>query len=294
MDDDDDFEIDEIARAILLLIAVAGSGKTREVACYLASLAVAHAVVAAPTIAMIRETEDWLKRFNCTVPVVAIHSDQGGSRAVMERVRKWWEEQEKKSDPRGGILVCSHAAFLDMVPPKLAGEFDLYIDEPPQVFSFATRWWQGGHHAITRFLAADPYTDGVLRLRAGDTPNAYDQLVYKARNRPFNEFDALVQQVAAEVIDPHRWVLVLADQWDDLVSRYSAHVYGGQLDILAIVHPDQLAPWQSATIMGARAQKTMLHLIWSKLFRQDFGTHPLQATLPARHTNGHRLTIRDL
>ena len=85
-------------------------------------------VIACPTIALIREVEDWLEEFDCEVPVTAIHSDQRGDRFVKQRVWKWFEDAVKKPDPRGGILVCSHAAILDLGPPPInATDYSLYL-----------------------------------------------------------------------------------------------------------------------------------------------------------------------
>ena len=104
---------------VSLVVAIAGSGKTRRLADYLSALSEARVVIACPTIALIREVEHWLEGFDCEVPVAVIHSDQRGDRLVKQRVWKWFEDAVKKPDPRGGILVCSHAAILDLGPPPI-------------------------------------------------------------------------------------------------------------------------------------------------------------------------------
>jgi hypothetical protein len=45
-------------------------------------------------------------------------------------------------------------------------------------------------------------------------------------------------------------------------------------------------------MMGARADQTMMHLLWSRLFGQRFANHPLQRGLPTHHVNGHLLTLK--
>ena len=45
-------------------------------------------------------------------------------------------------------------------------------------------------------------------------------------------------------------------------------------------------------MMGARADQTMAHLLWSRLFGQRFTNHALQRGLPSHHANGHRLTVK--
>ena len=110
------------------MVAIAGSGKTRALAETLARQAVAHTVVACPTILRINEVEDWLKQFGVTVAAAVIHPDQNGDRATRQHVWKWFTDAAKTPDPRGGILVCSHATVLDMgAPPAIAGASDRFF-----------------------------------------------------------------------------------------------------------------------------------------------------------------------
>ena len=207
---------------VSLVVSAAGSGKTSALARHLAEASVVHTVIACPTIALIGEVEAWLLQFEAKVPVVMIHSEQS-DRSVRRRIGKWFEEAQKNPDPRGGVLVCSHAAALDMVtPPINAGLFDLVFDELPEIYRFAARQFGPiGHQHITRHLTATLYRNGVLRLQPADIGGKhYERLTLIARNAPRRcEVDALFQDWAAAVIDPHRWVLVLEDQWLDLVFR---------------------------------------------------------------------------
>jgi hypothetical protein len=86
--------------------------------------------------------------------------------------------------------------------------------------------------------------------------------------------------------------MVLEDQWLDLVLPYSSGAFGGELDVLTVLHPDRFKAWKSVTMMGARSDQTMTHLLWSRLFGQRFADHPVQHGLPTRHVNGHRLTLK--
>jgi DnaJ domain len=280
---------------VWLVAAIAGSGKTKAFAASLAATRVTHTVVACPTIALIGEIEAWLLQFEATVPVAVIHSEQS-DRQVQERIGKWFERARKKPDPRGGVLVCSHAATLDMTtPPVNAGAFDLVFDELPDIYQFAARQFGPfGHQHITRHLTATPYRKGVLRLQPADIGGKhYERLRSIARNAPRRcEVDALFQDWSAAVLDPHRWVLVLEDQWLDLVLPYSSGVFGGELDVLTVLHPDRFRAWKSVTMMGARSDQTMAHLLWSRLFGQRFANHPLQRGLPTHHVNGHLLTLK--
>jgi hypothetical protein len=57
----------------MLVIAIAGSGKTRRLSEALSALDEAYVVIACPTIQLIREVEGWLEEFETEVPVTAIH-----------------------------------------------------------------------------------------------------------------------------------------------------------------------------------------------------------------------------
>jgi hypothetical protein len=279
---------------ISLVVAIAGGGKTRALAKWLAGETVAHVVVAAPTIALVNEVAEWFRSFNCTVPVSVIHSDQGGDRSVSARIRQWFDGQEKNSDTRGGILACTHAAALDLYPTAVARRFALVFDEVPECSTFTTRNLGRGHWWISRHIVAAPFRGAVLRLQTKDMRGpAYDALARIVTNAPFDEVDALFQQLAAAIIDPHHWVLVLEHQWADLIRPGSPRLYGGELCVLTVLHPERFELWKSVTVMGARAHRSILHLLWTKLFGQRFAHHPvLQHGLPSRHSNGDRLTLR--
>jgi hypothetical protein len=74
------------ALVVALVVAVAGSGKTRTLALDLAARDATCAVVAGATIRLIGEVNGWLSKFHVSVPVTVIHSDQQGDRMVQQRV----------------------------------------------------------------------------------------------------------------------------------------------------------------------------------------------------------------
>jgi hypothetical protein len=205
-------------------------------------------------------------------------------------VWKWFEEAAKKPNPRGGILVCSHAATLDMGPPPInAAAYDLFFDEVPDAYSFCLRRLSDGIRWINQCVEAVPFKKGVLRLVP--TPGEEKRIDWIRRNPFGDEVNALFSDLAADLLDPMRHVFVLENRWNDL-APFAPHVYQGEIDVLSVLHPDRFKNWRSVTMMAARADMTMTHLLWSRLFGQRFGMHPLQAGLPVRHTNGQRLTLR--
>jgi DnaJ-like protein len=279
---------------VLLVLAISGAGKTRALGKWLSGERIAHVVVGAPTIALVTEVAEWLQRYKVSVPVDVVHSEQGGDQSVSARIQRWFEHQQKKPASAGGILICTHAALLDLTPQPCAARFDLIFDEIPDCFSFVTRHLGRGYRWISRFVIGTPFRHGVMRLQSKDIGGPmYEMLAKIARNVSFDEVDAVFQELASAILDPYRWVLVLADQWHDLVRPHSPRTYGGELEVLTVLHPERFVCWKSITMMGARADRSVLHLLWTRLFDQRFAEHPfLQRGLPARHANGKRLTIR--
>jgi hypothetical protein len=206
-------------------------------------------------------------------------------------VGKWFEAAVKKPDARGGILVCSHAAVLDLGPPPInASDYCLFFDEVPDCYSFAARRLDDGIRWVQHLIEATPYREGVLRLQPAI--GAEDRLDWIRKNPHGCEVNALFSDLAASLLDPMRHIFVLEDRWKDITRAYSPHAYGGEIDILSILHPDRFRDWQSMTMMAARADATMTHLLWSRLFNQGFSEHPLQTGLPSQHINGDRLLLR--
>ena len=275
----------------LLVVAIAGSGKTRRLAEALSALDEARVVIACPTIKLISEVQDWHQKFDAEVPVTAIHSDQHGDRFVRQRIWKYFEDAVKKPDPRGGILVCSHAAIFDLGPPPInASDYSLFFDEIPDCYSFVVRRLDDGIRWVSHLIEATSFRKGVLRLQPAI--GAENRLDWIRKNPHGCEVNALFSDLAAHLLDPQRHIFVLEDRWMDITRAYSPHVYGGEIDILSILHPDRFKRWKSCTMMGARAANTMTHLLWSRLFGQRFSEHPLQTGLPSQHTNGDRLLLR--
>ena len=187
---------------ICILEAIAGAGKTRELTRQLSRSLDVRTVFAAPTIDLITEIEEWLKQHGCQAPVTVVHSRGFATRAVRERITKWFEAQAKADNPPG-VLVATHTALLDLPPPLFADRYHLVFDELPDVTTFALRQLPRRSHWFTWLLDTQDYLPGVLRIvpgsKRGDEP---DRLLTIARNHPHDEGDALFQDWAAAVLRP--------------------------------------------------------------------------------------------
>jgi hypothetical protein len=109
------------------------------------------------------------------------------------------------------------------------------------------------------------------------------------------------RESATAIADPTRIVLVSRAQWLGLIAttpdgRYTRSTdkqFGGALDLAVVLLPELFQHYRSATVMGARLDRTMAHVLGAKLSNVEYRPHPLQARLMPRHTavQGKRLQI---
>jgi hypothetical protein len=281
--------------AIQILQAIAGGGKTRELTCAIAAERFANVVFAAPTIDLLNEIEVWLKEWGCIAPTVTIHSGGHATRAVRDRLTKWFIQQHDKGDPPA-VLLASHQAMAYLATPSDAGRYDLIFDETPDVCGFIQMQMPRRHFVITALIKPIDYLPGVVRLECGDGANDRKFLATIAGNGigmiEYDMVDSVFQPLAASVLNPHTVVLCSEDAWVDLTSGARPKVLGGELDVLCVTHPAKFKPWRSVTIAAARVRMSLTCLLWERLFQQPLCVHSLQPRLPQRHVNGHRLAIR--
>ena len=181
-----------------------------------------------------------------------IHSDQRGDRFVKQRVWKWFEDAVKKPDPRGGILVCSHAAILDLGPPPInATNYSLYFDEVPDAYSFAARRLDDGIRWIQHLISATPYKPGVLRLQPETGAEArldwIARTLMATNSTRWSGTSPPICSIRNAMFSCWR----IAGRTSP--SSTAPHEFAGEIDILSILHPDRFKDWSRVSLMGARA-----------------------------------------
>ena len=186
---------------VSLVVAIAGSGKTRRLAEALSALDEARVVIACPTIALIREVEDWLEEFDAEVPVTAIHSDQHGDRFVRQRIWKCLRRGEEARPARrhpgcAAMRRSSTWGHRRSTPPTTTCIFD----EVPDAYSFAARQLDDGIRWVQHLIEATPYRKGVLRLQPAI--GAEERLDWIRKNPHGCEVNALFSDLAAHCSIP--------------------------------------------------------------------------------------------
>ena len=270
-------------------------------------------ILASISIDLLTETAKALAEFGAG-NVTLIHSRVGeAAQTVRQKLGKYFASLKAGQD---AILLCTHAAVM-MLPvewsmaAKRGGPervlfnqsgWDLTIDEAPDIISFLERSWPETHSVITRHVMPIPYRGDLLRLTPKDEVSERRLHVLAQGGQP-NRDDGYTSfaEPAAAIVDPTRMVLVSRAQWLDLIattrdgrySRSADKLFLGALDLAVMLRPELFQHYRSATMMGARLDRTMAHVLWAKLSNVEFRPHPLQARLVPRHTaaQGERLRI---
>ena len=145
------------------------------------------------------------------------HSRGFATRAVRERITKWFEQQAKAEHPPG-ILIASHTAMLDLLPPTFADRYELMFDEVPDITGFALRQFPRRSRYFTWLIGTQRYRPGILRLVPAEKRGyEVDRLMTIRRNHPYDECDTLFQDLAAALLDPDLYVLCRRN--DGMTSR---------------------------------------------------------------------------
>lgn len=307
--------------------APAGSGKTREWARAVAQSAEIRPVVpehafiwppsrpyrviiASPTIELITETAKALAEFGAKNFTI-IHSEDGAAgKTVTQKLQAFFSKLKLDQEC---ILLITHTALINLPTSWqvrdgkdgalrtifLKDDWDLTIDEAPDVITFLERSWPDLFWLISREVVALEYSASLLLLQPIDPP-AQQRLrligLGGAPNREGGYTD--YKEVAAAIASPGKIVLVNVGQWEDLttdrhVRRNKDLYFGGKIDFAVLILPELFQPFRSFSMMGARLQATMPCVLWPKVANVAFRTHPLQAKLMPRHTKaqGQRLHI---
>jgi len=264
-------------------------------------------ILASVTIDLFMETAKALAEFEAgNVTVIHSRTEASGGQTVNQKLGKYFGDLKAGQD---AILLCTHTAVAALpvkwrVRAKRGGperlifaqaEWDLTIDEAPDVITFLERSWPETHSVITRHVDATPFRGDLLRLTPLFGSERHLRLLGRGGEPNRDDGYTSFAEPAAAIADRTRVVLVDRRQWESLINgqRNKDLVYGGALDLAVVLRPELFQHYRSATMMGARLPTTMAHVLWSKLSNVDYRPHPLQARLMPRHTaaQGKRLQI---
>jgi hypothetical protein len=291
---------------------------------YRAGQDVLHEIVAAPTKELMAEQANALIEHGIPARCIKmIHSTTG-----KKTVRVQMTEYLRKMPPdENAILLLTHAGLqlerpnltvdipdprdkeaaqrenrvqkMVTVPVWVPGEWNVWWDEAPEILSFGQMYAPRQHRFWSQLMEPERYGPGLLRLRPAvefpyertrgeDDYYPEDALKSIARNKPFDQHEEPVKKLCGDVANKNKLVLIMPEQWDNLLDRQAFRnketYLHGVLDVMTVTHPAAFGDYKSVIMLGARIDNTMAVVLWDKLFGIDISEHPLGAKLERVHT----------
>jgi hypothetical protein len=259
-----------------------GSGKTSAALNYAGQQAMAgqKIVIVQPSIKLIDQSLGKFGELSLDVPFQAIHSECGSVGNVGNTIAT-----HTRQSSGGQVLFITHSALMACPYWDRRSEWNLIIDEAPQVFFFTEMTLPATYKVLFPALTIEPVNIRYSHLKPGKT----SLLEEIAANRNHDQVYSLFQELATRLISGNWDIYVLNEQWQRFQS---GHLTDGKLLVFGLIEPSIFEGFASTTIMSANLNQTLIyrHLIekgYQCLDHAWIGDH-LRYT---KHNNGEILTI---
>ena len=262
--------------------APCGSGKTHQIvqrACKMARSG-RRVFIAQPTKELIDKTvREELEIIPDHPAYRVFHGDTVGAKSIAKRLIDYLKDPEE-----GGQIIFITHALLPLVrfwPNK--GDWDLLVDEEPQVIRYKSHRVPETHGLITEFLQVEPVNSTHGRVLLIDQ----DEVDEKGRNRQGDEVLELFSETNRVLANEHWETFVNLQQYERLKAGT-----GKQLAFHSVLSPTVVEGFRSVFMASANFQDTAIFKLWEERgekFREDraFG-EGLRFT---SHSNGALVTI---
>jgi hypothetical protein len=257
-----------------------GSGKTRNALRMIASSGPATYWWAINKIEpLAREREAELKEaaaaFGAIVDFLAIHSEASGQGTMRMRIDA--RAKAIAEDPLRGekiyVTIITHKTLLDHFLSNVEGV--LLIDEPVQCweqrhFAFPTSYRQI-RELLKPVVVGEDYDDALNHVVESDT-QAIRLVLTEEGHKDAQNLDKKRDSIDG---GPHRWIIdqsamtsgrvfALAEAWNGLDES------GGDIDVLALLHPRHVAHFDRTIMMAAHFEELMIFKLWRDLYDVTF------------------------
>lgn len=190
--------------------------------------------------------------------------------------------------PNGEILFITHWTwdFIcgDGWPDKQ--DWTLIIDEVPSIEKEFSVNVPDNHDVITQYLdMGQPDASGYAILKPKQHMSSV--VKYMALNRNEDEVSYVFRELATWLVSQFWEVNVLADSYNQLVTRDLK-----KLIAFAVLDPSIVDGFKSVTIMGALLTNTPLYIIWSQLGVNFVPHSSIEGTQYKEHSNGSLIEFR--
>ena len=207
------------------------------------------------------------------------HGDTVGAKSIAKRLIDYLKDPEE-----GGQIIFITHALLPLVrfwPNK--GDWDLLVDEEPQVIRYKSHRVPETHGLITESLQVEPVNSTHGRVLLIDQ----DEVDEKGRNRQGDEVLELFSDTNRILANEHWETFVNLQQYERLKTGR-----GKQLAFHSVLNPTVVEGFRSVFMASANFQDTAIFKLWEERgekFREDraFG----QELRFTSHPNGALVTI---
>ncbi|KAK46359.1 hypothetical protein BG58_11065 [Caballeronia jiangsuensis] len=191
----------------------------------------------------------------------------------------------------GEILLISHQTFLTLPYWHNAKDWDVIIDELPQIEDDWTANLPVNHAAFTSHVEVRRDSNKYCQIT---TKAGSETEVQRMAECLLNDQqDKIYQTVCQKLHNPQAWTTyVNVESWDKVVSGEEMGKH--QITTFSLLKPQSFNKYRTVTIMGAMFKDSVLYLLWQR--EVEFIEHAaIASNLSMRfHTNGELLTIKYL
>lgn len=257
-----------------------GSGKTTAAILHALRLARAgHKVlICQPTKTIIDETHqrivDQMRGQNWRIPVESIYSTDENSGSV-KRIHK---HITKARSGVGEIILITHAAWMRLPDTSRKIEWDLFMDEVPQV-DWCQQFSLAEHvNEIQSLIDVVPHNAEHVRLEEADSGR--DRIDEISDNEREDQWWRDLGEFTRRLTSPH-WILKCrAERWEKFQNGEANSFF-----VSGWLRASVVSGWRSVTLMSACLSETLPYLYWQQ-DGVEFVPHPDIKPLNDRHTNG--------
>ncbi|WP_449411626.1 hypothetical protein [Methylobacterium komagatae] len=185
------------------------------------------------------------------IRTVIFHSDDGADEAVVNRVLRYLDSEQRGGD----ILLITQQCFWELPYFKYKGDWKILIDEDIKSFDCQTLNLHHSHQIITDYTELDQSGSLYARLIVNDGSHMKTIVDNKNNDDVWRGFRA----VCALLIADDQTCYVNVQQYNDLKHGLKPK---GQLSVFSLRNPERLKGFESVTIASAWFDDSLTYHNW--------------------------------
>jgi len=210
-----------------------------------------------PSIDLVNQVEQDLKKMGInSVKKITSHTNE---RKVKSSIVKYF----KNCRSEGEILLITWSAYDDLPYFENKSNWNIFIDEIPQVDQFFTIDITQNKNLITDFIELDEdINSDISSIRIKNGCRSKLEKASVSSDSGYNLFQSLYRSI----LSPNREVFVNKKRWLDVVKSKKE----GEIYFISMLTPEQ---FRNVTLMGANIESSLLYLWFNKFYGIHFKDH---------------------